>query len=375
VSIRSTLDREPGDGTHTIPGYRHIRRSGSGFHVSLAVDRETQKARRGPPAPPDPIEFDHRDFGTHEFWSGTKQQLQERGFGVGIAFPGEADAPWAVSITTPSGLPARIETGYQTGSFYVRAYYRPPEEREQASATFKAQWITHQSDGLKIDHSWPSRDIYTGSMDALCRLGVASPDEFPGAPGRGKTMVTYRPDGRTISKGGGGDKSRGPGWRQIFRRSAKVFSVEINVSSEEEQRRQALHAAFDAEQEALDREAQEKLDKASRAKRNLNNMPDSVDAFRRHVVNRARSMLRVTCDIAAEPAASHGFTMDVEPIMSAFDAIVEAVVNAEVHFDAERHQRIAQDYRAQMAGADTAFRGHLAKLTEPNAMILAGEQQ
>lgn len=64
-----------------------------------------------------------------------------------------------------------------------------------------------------------------------------------------------------------------------------------------------------------------------------------------------------------------------EAALLAVDAIVEALVQGEVIFDAERHAQIAEAHRAVIRAADPAFYAQLDKLTTPDASILAGEAQ
>jgi hypothetical protein len=57
----------------------------------------------------------------------------------------------------------------------------------------------------------------------------------------------------------------------------------------------------------------------------------------------------------------------------AVDAIVEALAQGEVIFDAERHARIVEAHRAAIRAADASFCAQLDKLITPDASLLAGE--
>jgi hypothetical protein len=119
-------------------------------------------------------------------------------------------------------------------------------------------------------------------------------------------------------------------------------------------------------------------DQADLAGRSLASMPKSADDFRAHLVDSMRFMARFHLEQAVKAATWHGYTLDedsVDEIHASFDAVVEAVVGAKVNFDAALHAQIAQKYRAQMAGADTAFQAQFQALVRPNPGILEGGAQ
>lgn len=67
-------------------------------------------------------------------------------------------------------------------------------------------------------------DSFKGSRAALIALGVVAPDQFPGEPGRCKTMASYFPDGQAKSKGVDGYTAL-----QIFKRGADRFEVHVTA--------------------------------------------------------------------------------------------------------------------------------------------------
>jgi hypothetical protein len=122
----------------------------------------------------------------------------------------------------------------------------------------------------------------------------------------------------------------------------------------------------------------QKANEVDLARRNLASMPNSVDDFRAHLVDSMRMLARINLDMAIKPATYHGYTLDedaVGEIHASFDAVVEAVVCAQVKFDAALHAEIAQKYRAQIAAADQAFQAQFEMLVRPNPRILEGGAQ
>jgi len=118
-------------------------------------------------------------------------------------------------------------------------------------------------------------------------------------------------------------------------------------------------------------------EQAEKARASLASMPANADAFRANLVSDMRNFAAVPLRMAME-AKFHGYTLDEDAlgeIHASFDAVVEAVVGAQVKFDPARHAEIACQYRAEIAAADQSFQGHFAALTQPNPCILEGGTQ
>jgi len=119
--------------------------------------------------------------------------------------------------------------------------------------------------------------------------------------------------------------------------------------------------------------------KAERAERELARMPGSERQF----VCEVAATIRELADLVFlrrldQEKSAHGYrfsTETKEAALMAVDAIVEALVQGEVIFDAERHAQIVEAHRAVIRTADPAFYAQLDKLTTPDASILAGEAQ
>jgi len=114
---------------------------------------------------------------------------------------------------------------------------------------------------------------------------------------------------------------------------------------------------------------------AELAKRSLESMFDTADDFRAHLIDIMRIGVQTALAEAIKPANWHGYTLDldgIDEIHESFDAVVDAVAAARVHFDPALHAKIAQAYRAQIAGADDAFQAQFETLVRPNPQILEG---
>jgi hypothetical protein len=80
----------------------------------------------------------------------------------------------------------------------------------------------------------PYWDEYIGTADQLIEAGILQAGQFPGDPGRGKTMVSYTADGQPRVRG----CDKGAGYCQVRRVSRTMFNVTIRVDKEEAKRRQ-----------------------------------------------------------------------------------------------------------------------------------------
>lgn len=85
---------------------------------------------------------------------------------------------------------------------------------------------------LKV-HRCPYLDEYIGTADQLIEAGILQAGQFPGDPGRGKTMVSYTADGQAAARG----SCKGAGYRQVRRVSRTMFNVTVRVDEAETKRR------------------------------------------------------------------------------------------------------------------------------------------
>jgi hypothetical protein len=93
--------------------------------------------------------------------------------------------------------------------------------------------------GVKLLRADGFGDVYSGSADALIAAGLVTPEQLPGQPGNGSSMVSFYPDGTRVPRGSNYACKR-PGYKQI-RRVGKSgsFHVLVRQSEEEHERRDA----------------------------------------------------------------------------------------------------------------------------------------
>ena len=91
-------------------------------------------------------------------------------------------------------------------------------------------------------------DEYTGTVDALLAAGVVRADQLPGAPGNGRTMVSFHPDGRLVGKGNSKACTQ-VGYLKVSRASLGRLCVLKGVGLVEENRRRNARRAQREHQE------------------------------------------------------------------------------------------------------------------------------
>lgn len=103
------------------------------------------------------------------------------------------------------------------------------------AATAQGQSSTQptKQPALKV-HRHPYWDEYIGTADQLIEAGILQAGQFPGDPGRGKTMVSYTADGQPRVRG----CDKGAGYCQVRRLSRTMFNVTVRVDEKETKRRQ-----------------------------------------------------------------------------------------------------------------------------------------
>lgn len=92
-------------------------------------------------------------------------------------------------------------------------YYTPPERLHAPSLKLL----------IRMSHA----DVYVATKDEIVAAGIATPDMFPGEPGRALTSATYRPLG--IEREDGESLHLLPGYLQINRRFDGRFRVTLTV--------------------------------------------------------------------------------------------------------------------------------------------------
>ncbi|KQP20566.1 hypothetical protein [Pseudorhodoferax sp. Leaf267] len=224
----------------------------------------------------------------------------------------------------------------------------------------------------------PLYDEYTGKLDDLIAAGLVRTDQLPPL---GKASVSY--------SHGSVQRRRCPmdeHYLRVVRNLDGTWSVQVGITAQIAAPRKAAQRAASA---ARERERQARWNKQERARkqveldqaaalarRNLASVIKSETAYRRYLVGRLREMTTLVTDSAAEPATWHGYRLTEESrdaIVIATDALAEAVLQADVIFDQQVHDKIIASYRATIRAADPSFAMQLSALVQPNPAILQGE--
>ena len=180
------------------------------------------------------VRYTERDDG--DLITGTKEQIQALGLGIGVAFPGELGGPrLELKVLDARGYPVNIwSTGDNDDSYtaYVTFPHWPARPEPIAE-----QWALAVQGLKKSGFTW--FDEYIGSADDLAAAGLVRIDQLPGKPGMRKKRVTIFPDG-TLPSGAltaNHREARLPGTRWIERVSVASYRVCIVVSQDERTRR------------------------------------------------------------------------------------------------------------------------------------------
>jgi hypothetical protein len=361
----------------------------------LAARAAARRAQEGLENNSKPMEY--RDCWWGELITGKKEEMQAMGIGAGLAFPGEAGGPKRKLVTLdPRGLKTEISTSWDGRySAHIRFPDRDKSDMMDERKPFAAGVLKCEG---------PHSDSYYGSARALVSAGLVELRHLPGQPGcMRKVSSTVFPDGSmphgpctaTYSQG------RLPGAKHIMRVSKLNYEVRVVLPVEVENARQEAaklqRAEFDRRMEALPRPARLPIPAGLRveasdgrsttdkqreaayayAQRRLKHMPDSKDAFLRGYVRFMRECLDSAWTAAGNSFLPHGYEITEDSLLAirmAFDAVTEAVMQAEVTFDEAKHRSIANGYRTEMARNDKAFQSKLFALSSPAPGLIAGEK-
>lgn len=196
--------------------------------------------------------IEYREYDWGDWITGTKEQLQELGLGVGLAYPGEPGGKTKLKVRDTRSYVAEIScSDHDDGTFTARIEF--PERPGRPYPDFLSAFS-----GVKKREHYRF-DEYLGSAEALAAAGLVRIEQLPGQPGMRRMRVTIFPDG-TIPSGAptaNYSEARLPGARCIERVGVQKYSVKINVPEEEQTRRladeKAAIAAWEREVRALPR--------------------------------------------------------------------------------------------------------------------------
>jgi hypothetical protein len=210
-------------------------------------------------------------------------------------------------------------------------------------------------------------DIYKGPLNEMVAVGIVRSEQLPPP---GKKQITWS-HGQRVFK----NCRRDEGYLCVVLYWAPA-EVRLGVPVEVRKARRAeVMRSENAKRRA---EEQEKLDaKAQIARKGLESVLRSEDAFKRHLVRLFKDLAPLALNLSRESRSWHAYALSekaTEEIWMSFDAVVEAVMQAKVDFDPARHESILNGYQEVIRAADPAFYAQLDKLTLSNSTILEGEQ-
>lgn len=222
-------------------------------------------------------------------------------------------------------------------------------------------------------------DVYKGPLEDLIAAGLVRRDQLP-EPGKPSISWSH---GKRMMRNCRKDEEYLAVW--IGR---DITQVRIGVSPEARRTRREKQrlewATAEREREARRKaevdaqKAAERKEEAERAQKSLETILKTEDEFRRFLAKQVHRLLGIVFEGADQPTEWHAYRLDseaIDPILSAVDGVVNAVMTVNVIFDAERHEQIINDYRATIRAADPAFEKQFAALTNIDASILEGEAQ
>lgn len=210
-------------------------------------------------------------------------------------------------------------------------------------------------------------DVFKGAKDELIAAGIVQAWQWPS---EGKKSISWL-NGQRITRNCKKDET----YRNIVL-YGEVPRVSVGVPpSVRKARKVAAEASWKRERE--DKRKKELTEQAIRAMQCLEQVPKSEREFLLESVSSIRDMMfSVSLKRLDEEKSWHGYrftTETKEAALMAVDAIIEALVQGEIVFDAERQGRIVAAHQAVIRAADPSFDRHIKALVTPNATILQGE--
>lgn len=284
------------------------------------------------------IEQDHEARGVFPGLRMSSACAQRGALALHIVPPAEAGVLLDDARARYKAVRAGLRTAYGA---LIRSVTSAVDESQERSAVAK--------DGAALVSSWRGKG-WLGTTDGLQRAGIVLSGSWP-EPGS---------HGRWRGLGMDGDARRVRVYRydQLW---PQLFFAYV------------LPAPLPPADMAVSDDARRKADAARRA---IADMPQSPEMFVWESVATLRSaVIQGLVANLLEPSPHHGYSLDPtcqEDIHAGFDAFVEALAAARVNFDAARHAAVLQQHRAKIAAADEPFKGHLARMTQPE---LSGERQ
>lgn len=204
-------------------------------------------------------------------------------------------------------------------------------------------------------------DVYASPLENLLSASLVRRDQLPEP---GKLTISWL-NGIRVTRNCRKDE----GYLSV-NLHGDIPRVRIGVSPETRRTRKEKQR-LEWQNEELERQARrkaeveaqqvvERAEEAERAKKSPEKIFKTEDEYRRFMAKQVRQMFAIVFEGAGRLADWHAYRIDSEamdPILSALDGAVEAVMDAKVIFDAERHEQIIHGYRATIRAADRISAG------------------
>lgn len=233
-------------------------------------------------------------------------------------------------------------------------------DQERSSESPQARFVDLANKIEFHEEEWG--DVYVGSLDALVAMGLARQDQFPGQPGRAKTVARYQGD-REIPKGTRRwieDET----YLQIFRDGVRRFRLFVGIDDAERDRREAEARRME-ERERL--EQRDELHTSTRryllelqVKSGVDTHERFRDQKRESLDDWARILNRVVFENSYGPFRYDIDAEDREQLNQAFATLRWIVDHCQVIRDSKAAAEFEQCKRSMQAKDDTAFQSFIS---------------
>lgn len=223
---------------------------------------------------------------------------------------------------------------------HIRGLEIAIKEAKQRRANFAAP------KAVCIDRHEGYSERWRGTKEQLQAIGIQLAGPWPGEEG-GKDR---RAKGRDARGRDAFITIHSRTWRGLF---------EVQIEYPDHERKSAMSA-------------QQREQKRRDALAGLSVMPKDEDDFRQRMIENVRFYISVA---ARGDLKHHGYGLTEdgrEAIMMSADAVVEAILQAEVTFDEKRHREIEFQHRKELAEADGSFQNVMNDLRLLRPEILEG---
>lgn len=215
-------------------------------------------------------------------------------------------------------------------------------------------------------------DVYSGTREALITAGLVRAEQFPPDGTLGISYYSGTPS-----------KKRGVIDENYFRVEfvQKTWRVRVGVPQNIARARtiaanKARHARWSAQQEAEHeaKSADKRKGEAEYARRLLKELPRTADSFRRNQARSMRDWIQIRLRLLRGERNGLCFDPDsIDAIGMAADAVVDAIMAADVKLDIEQQQLVIASLQVQAMAGEPSIVQKIAKLMRANASLLTGD--